>query len=192
MIRRFGIPAAALLLVLVGTGCAQRLFGINLFVVGEKTSLEQQVLGNYAEIGRDLSAYASVRGVDTDGSLKPAPRTTDSQAQVLQALGNRRYNRDDLDTLLAGGVVGEGRDGKLVLLQQEPQAVGQMTPELVATLISEENRDRGIILERLMQTTPGVKEGDAAEVAWIFATLNQDLAPAGARIQTKAGAWKSK
>ncbi|MCC6547889.1 DUF1318 domain-containing protein [Candidatus Sumerlaeota bacterium] len=192
MTGRSCILLALALLAAGSTGCAQKLFGINLFVVGEKTSLERQVLGNYAEIGRDLSAYASVRGVSPDGTMKPAPRTTESQAAVLQALGNRRYNRDDLDALLTGGVVGEGNNGKLVVLQETAQAVGQLTPELVARLIEEENRDRGVILDRLMKTTPNVTEADQPEVAWIFATLNQDLAPAGARFQTKSGAWKTK
>ncbi|MEO8377210.1 MAG: DUF1318 domain-containing protein, partial [Candidatus Sumerlaeota bacterium] len=102
------------------------------------------------------------------------------------------YNRDDLDTLLANGIVGEGRDGKLAALKEDAQPVGQMTPELVEKLVQEENRDRGIILGRLMKTTPGITADDGAEVGWIFATLNQDLAPVGAKIQTKAGAWKTK
>lgn len=172
--------------------CSGPFLGINLQVVGEKTALERQVLGTYEEIGRDLSAYASVRGVNPDGTMRTPPRTTDSQAEVLQAFSNRKYNRDDLDTLLTNGIVGEGMDGMLAAPGAEAATDSSLNPALVSELISEENRDRAVIIERLMKTTPGVTEVDRAEVGWIFATLNQELAPAGARLQTKTGEWKTK
>lgn len=186
------ILRCALLLLAIGslTGCS-RLLGINLNIVGEKTSLERQVLGTYKELGQDLAVYASVRGVEPDGSLAPPTPMTDSQRAVLQAINNRRYNRDDLDAILAAGVVGEGSDGLLV----KRDNAGRPAPlraDLMEQIIEEENRDRRTILDRLMATTPGVTELERRDVAWIFAGLNQDLAPAGSSIQARDGSWSTK
>lgn len=182
-----GVLAGAVL----QSGCAGNLFGLNLFVVGEKTALEKQVLGTYESIGADLSTYASVRGVNPDGSIKPPPEMTDSQAAVLQAMNNRQYNRDDLNALLLGGVVGEGNDG-LLLRFEGTEAPAGLSPALVDRIFEEENRDRATIIERLLRTTPGATPENRAEVAWIFATLNQELAPKGSRVQSLAGEWGTK
>lgn len=182
----FIIPTALSL-----TGCGS-LLGINLFVVDEKTALEQQVLGTYETIGTDLSSYASVRGVNPDGTQSEPPKMTDSQRQVMQALNNRRYNRDDVNLLLSERIVGEGINGLLELQVETVSAVGNLTPALVQEVISEENRDRSVIVERLMQTTPGVTPANRAEVEAIFARLNIDLAPAGSRIQSADGSWGTK
>lgn len=192
MKRQFVYLLLLLALLFLPTGCVSRLFGLNLYVIGERSSLERQVLGTYQEIGRDLSAYASVRGVNPDGTLKTPPKSTDSQARVLEAMGNRRYNRDDLDLLLTNGIVGEGADGMLAVLAEIPELLDQMTAPLITQLIAEENRDRGIIIDRLVRTTPGVTEENRGEVAWVFATLNHDQAPASSRIQAKTGEWKTK
>ena len=173
-------------------GCGGKLFGINLFVVGERTALERQVLGTYEELGRDLASFASVRGVDPEGNIKPAVPTTDSQQAVLQALSNRRYNRDDVHSLLQSGFVGEGNDGMLIVMPNGSASQTDLEPPLVNTVLEEENADREVILQRLLESTPGVTEQDRAEVAWIFATLNQELAPPGAMIQTREGNWVRK
>ncbi len=185
---RFVILFAALSLL---SGCGP-LLDIDLFVVGEKTALESQVLGTYQSLGRDLTAYASVRGVNEDGSIRPAPEMTDSQREVLRALNNQQYNRDDLDQLLAAGSVGEGNEGTLVVMTEAAESIGELTPELVDEVLAEENADRTVVLDRLMKTTPGLRDEDRPEVVWIFARMNQDAAPAGSWIQTREGVWEQK
>ena len=185
------IAAGLLAAVALLPGCAGNLFGLNLFVVGEKTALEKQVLGTYESIGADLSTYASVRGVNPDGTMKPPRDITESQAAVLLAMNNRQYNRDDLNTLLLAGIVGEANTGLLVRVDGAPAAT-DLSPALVDRIFEEENKDRSTIIERLMKTTPGATEENRAEVAWIFATLNQELAPKGSRIQTQLGEWTTK
>jgi hypothetical protein len=191
MIIRTMILSALCAAAVFSSGC-RSLFRIDLTVVGERTALERQVLGTYEELGRDLTTYASVRGVQPDGSLQAPPPATDSQRLVLQAINNRRYNRDDLNTLLTNGVVGEANDGMLALLDMERLGNLDLSRDLVQQVIDEENRDREVIMERLMKTTPGVTENQRSEVAWIFATLNQDLAPEDSPIQTREGEWERK
>lgn len=185
------IPLSILLLAfsILQAGCAGNLFGINLTAVGEKTALEKQVLGSYEQIGRDLSVYASVRGVDPSGSLKEPPPATESQQATMAALNNRRYNRDDLDILLSAGAIGEASNGLVVVRDEATLKATSIGEELARQVIAEENKDRETILERLVATTPGVTEANREDVAWVFATLNHDLAPTGTPIQRRDGSW---
>jgi len=180
------------LFLILGTGCGGSLLGINVFVVDQKTALERQVLGSYEAIGADLASFASVRGVNPDGTMKPERKMTDNQRAVLMAMNNRRYNRDDLDTLLAAGVVGETRNGLLERRNAETPVPPNVDPRVADAVIAEENADRRIIVDRLVETTPGVKPGQRGEVEFIFARLNQDLAPVGSPIQDASGAWSRK
>lgn len=172
--------------------CGLSLFNIDVNLVGEKSVLEQQVLGTYADLGRDLTVYASVRAVEPDGSLSAPPQTTNSQTEALRAMSNRRYNRDDLDALLSNGVVGEGNDGLLSVLDESRIPSTGLAEDLARQVIQEENQDRTVIIERLIATTPGIDASNATEVPAILAGLNRDLAPSGSQIQNSAGQWSVK
>lgn len=191
MIRTIG-TIAMLAILAFSTGCG-RLFDVNLFFVGEQTSLERQVLGTYSALGEDLLIYSSVRGVDPDGSLRPAPETTESQRAAFAAMRNREYNRDDIDRLLAGGFIGEDNRGMLQMQSTgSSDTLQSLSTDQVAELIAEENGDRQVILARLVETSPGVTDEQLPQVFWIFASLNQDAAPAGSWIQDRAGNWRVK
>ncbi len=186
------IRRLALLAVLPLAMSCGKLFNVDLLVVGGPTALEKQVLGSYQTLGSDLLAYSSVRGVSPDGSLQVPPPTTDSQAAALRAMQNRSYNRDDVNRLLATGVLGEGRDGLLTVRNKPTEAIDGMSPDMAMRIAEEENVDRAILIERLMATVPGVRENQKGEVAWIFATLNQEAAPTGSSFQDRNGIWRAK
>lgn len=171
-------------------GCGP-LLNLNIKVIGEQTSLENQVLGNYAELGNELQSYGSVRGVDPSGALAPPKETTTSQQQVFAALQNRRYNNDDLMLLLRTGVVGEAATG--FLDQRKTNLEGlPFGQEQVTQLIEEENRDRTVLLERLQTTVFTEAENQQQEIIWVFATINQNAAPTGSAIQARTGEWSIK
>lgn len=188
MIRRH----LAIFILLPFLASCGKLFNVDLLVVGGPTALEKQVLGSYQTLGSDLLAYSSVRGVAPDGSLQVPPPTTDSQAAALRAMQNRTYNRDDVDRLLAADVFGEGRDGLLIVRNKPTTEIDGISPEIALQIADEENADRAILIERLMTTVPGVRENQKGEVAWIFATLNQEAAPAGSNYQDRNGIWRAK
>jgi len=186
---------AVVLLTLLGmslgsAGCIGRLFDFNLFIVGEQTALERQVLGNYAALGENLMIYSSVRGVDEEGNLRPPPPATESQQRAFDAMRNREYNRDDVLRLLRLSVIGERNDG-LVEVRDGSITVPALSSDQIRTIIAEENADRQVLIDRLITTTPGGEE-DQDEVRWIFARLNHDLAPSGAWLQDRAGRWSRK
>ncbi|MGF1573208.1 MAG: DUF1318 domain-containing protein [Sumerlaeia bacterium] len=175
---------------LVLQGCGP-LLNLNIKVIGEQTSLENQVLGNYSELGKELLSYSSVRGVDPDGSLTLPPETTESQQQVFAALQNRRYNSDDLNALLRTNVLGEAANG-LVVQREQNLSQTNLTQEQVQQIIDEENNDRAVLLNRLKQTIFTQQENQEDEIQWVFATINQDAAPIGSFIQARNGAWSTK
>lgn len=184
------IPLLAAMLALSGCG---RLFDVNLFFVGEQTSLERQVLGTYSALGEDLLVYSSVRGVQPDGSLRASPETTESQRRAFNAMRNRDYNRDDIERLLAAGFVGEDNRGMLrTQSPDDPNALPSLTANQVEQLVREENNDRQLILARLLETSPAVTDEEIPQVMWIFATLNQDAAPEGSWVQDRSGNWRQK
>ncbi len=165
---------------------------MDVLVVGEQTALERQVLGSYRALGSDLAAYSSVRGVDPDGTLRLPPTATESEAAAMRAMQSRAYNRDDVNQLLAAGAVGEGNDGLLALRHDPPRPVGNISPAEIVRIVEEENMDRRTLIDRLMLTTPGIRPDQRGEVAWIFARLNRDAAPAGSPVQDRDGAWRTK
>lgn len=188
---RLPLAAALGLALLLLSGCGARLFDVNLFIVGEQTALERQVLGSYSALGEDLVLYSSVRGVDPDGQLRPPPPTTDSQRVAFAAMRNREYNRDDVDRFLAEGLVGEGRDG-LLAWRAGVRAVGLLLPEQVETIVAEENADRQVLVQRLLETTTERGDGVEEQVRWIFSGLNRDAAPRGAWVEARDGEWRRK
>lgn len=173
------------------TACGGPLVDVDLYVVGEQTALEKQVLGTYSSLGENLMVYSSVRGVDEDGSLKTPPPATNSQQAAFTAMRNREYNRDDIESLLVAGMVGESNAGMLVFRDESIQVEG-LTPDQIKSLVAEENSDRQAILQRLIDTIPSVDDSRRAEVAWIFAGLNHDTAPIGSWLQNQDDAWRQK
>jgi len=185
-----GIHALALCAAILA-GCGGSLVNVKLNVVGEQTALEKQVLGTYRSLGEDLMVYSSVRGVDPSGELKVPPKATESQKAACAAMRNRQYNRDDIERILKAGIAGEGKDGLLVL-RSAGTKLEELDVEQIGRLVREENSDRVAILDRLIKTAPDVKEEHRSRVAWIFAGLNQEAAPAGAWVQDEGGNWRKK
>lgn len=192
MYRMSRVIGLTLLLVagLFSSGCTGRLFDFNLFIVGEQTSLERQVLGNYSALGENLLIYSSVRGVDEEGNLRPPPPSTPSQRAAFDAMRNREYNRDDVELLLRTSYAGERNDG-LIEVRDSSIPIARLSEDQIREVIEEENADRSVILGRLIETSPAAA-GQEDEVRWIFARLNQDAAPAGAWIQDREGRWRLK
>jgi hypothetical protein len=173
-------------------GCGGPFLGVNVFVVGERTSLEKQVLGNYRALSSDFESFGSVRGVDEFGRVKEPPKITDSKQASIRAMQNRAYNRDDVDSFLIEGLAGEDNRGRLTLFEE---ALGKAAPQrqtFVRSVVDEENRDRETLIQRLMRTTPGVTPQDEGRVRALFASLNRDTAPEGSPIQLEDGTWSVK
>ena len=60
----FKLVSKLLVLPLALASCAEKIVGVNVTIVDQKTALENQILGSYEELGNDLLLLASVRSVD--------------------------------------------------------------------------------------------------------------------------------
>jgi hypothetical protein len=179
---------SAVLIPLGGFACSS-LLSVDVLVVGERTSLERQVLGTYRSLNADFEAFGSVRGVDEEGRVRVPPPITDSKQATLRAMQNRAYNRDDVNEFLRLGLVGEGRDGLLVVIEGANMEMTGLSREFMLRVVAEENADRETVLNRLRETTPGVDAAELDQIRSIFASLNRDAAPAEARVQMEDGSW---
>ncbi|MDZ7262572.1 MAG: hypothetical protein ONB05_10760 [candidate division KSB1 bacterium] len=72
-------------------------------ITGEKTALENQVVGTYQQIEEDTWMVASVRA----SGQQPKVTMSEEKKRVLEAVQNRKFNKDDIDQFKRDGVLGE-------------------------------------------------------------------------------------
>jgi hypothetical protein len=179
--------SACLLLFL--TACHGPLVGVNVEVVDEKTLLERQILGSYDELSKDLVMIASVRGVDDAGKIKPAPYLPPGKEKALRAAQSREFNRDDIEQFKKDGCAGEGRDGLLAVRSCGKAKADRQYAGLLKSVTEEENRDRLVILARVIETSENLKPDDLPKLKRVFAQMNRDAARKGDAVQNEDGTW---
>lgn len=180
---------------LLATGCFHKITGlvdVNVQVVDEKTLLERQILGQYQGLEKDLVLAASVRSVDTEGRLKPLPDYPPGQRKALEALRVREFYRDDVDALKKDGVVGEGKDGLLVVRDAEAAKLDPKKKELLETVLKAENGARRALVDRILETNETLTSNDRGKVEKVFAQMNRDGAKDGEWVQADDGSWSKK
>lgn len=191
-LKRSGYVMAALLL----GGCTLAKVDVN--VVSERTSLENQVLGTYNSLSEDLLLVASVRGVSPTGKIDAPPRRSPEQQDAIRALETISFHADDLESFKRLGWVGENREG---LITPFPREVPKTLPpdlKAFATLytdaefsqvIDEVNQSREILMQRVVQTNENFTAKDLPAIRKVFAGINRQNSAPGTRIQAEDGAW---
>ena len=157
-------------------------------VTGEKTALENQVLGAYQQIESDTWVIASTRSV---GSTQTQV-ISEQRQQVLEAVQNRKFNKDEIDELKRDQAVGEDNKGFLAVLPLGKYTQDENLRRLVDKLIAEENQDREVIYERILAINISAAKADEKERDKIFTKLNIDNSPPGTMIQKADGTWEEK
>ena len=156
----------------------------------ERTALENQVLGSYAQLDQEVMLLASVRGIDPQGQLIKKPPLPLGRKEVVRAMQRAAFNRDDLEQYKQGGIIGENNQGGVTIL-----ALDKVEPpqhDFIKSLVAEENADRNIIMRRIINTDESLSLNDLPRIQAIFSAMNRDKAQAGAFIQTKEGSWQRK
>lgn len=181
------IAICVALMMLAGCSLFKAKANIEITLVGEKTSLENQVLGNFSFIGSDKMLMVSIRTLPDDIRL-----ISDSQRRAFLAFQNRNYNRDDYERFMDRGIIGETSTGHILLRDTEQVKSDATTRAYVERLINEETRDRNIIFQRITEVTEGLRSDDIAKVQEIFAKKFRNEAKAGWWIQEADGTWMQK
>ena len=175
------------LVILLG-GCGGPLVGVT--VVDERTALENQVLGTYQELNQEVLLVASVRYIDPKGKLQPTPEIPKGKKKVIRAIQRASFNKDDIDQFKRQGVLGENNVGGLTLLAADKVEADKKA--FVDNLVQEENADRTIIMQRVIETNEKLSEKDLPRVQKMFAALNRDKARVSDMIQLDGGEWVKK
>lgn len=184
--------------LLVLGGCTLAKVDVN--VVSERTSLENQVLGTYNSLNEDLLLVASVRGVSPTGKIEAPPRRSPEQQDATRALETIAFHADDLDAFKRLGWVGENREG---LVTPFPREIPKnLTPELQAfatlyteaefrQVIDEVNQSREVLMQRVVQTNENFTAKDLPAIRKVFAKINRQNSAPGSKVQADDGKWGS-
>lgn len=172
--------------------CANELVGVNVTIIDQRTALENQVLGSYEDIGKDMILLASVRSVDESGKLKEVDPLPAHKKEAIRARQRMEFNRDDIEYFKSLYCAGENNEGLLTFFEIDKTRKDPEFAVFVKTLIQEENADRLIIFKRIVMTNENFNEDDLPKVKKIFASLNRDNAKKEEQIQQEDGKWVRK
>ena len=171
---------------------------VDVNVVSERTSLENQVLGTYNSLSEDLLLVASVRGVSPTGKIgQPKPQTPEQQ-DALHALETISFHADDVDSFKRLGWVGENREGTLSAFSRDIPA--KTPPELKTfaagygegefkQVVEEVNRSRETLMLRVVQTNENFTLKDLPAIRKVFSRINRQNSASGTKVQEEDGKW---
>ncbi|MBC7186716.1 MAG: DUF1318 domain-containing protein [Calditrichaeota bacterium] len=178
--------AAAVLLAGMVVGCSIRAPEVQ--VTGEKTALENQVIGTYQQVADESWMIASTRAADSDQKAQMATE----KKEVLDAVQNRKFNKDDIDEFKRDGALGENNQGFLELRPSSRLDQDAEYRTLVVRIMNEENRDRKIIYDRVLELNPNAGRAGSAAVYAVFAKMNIEESAPGTWVQAEDGTWYRK
>ncbi len=160
--------------------------------VDQKSTLEQQFIGEYEELTEDLQTVASVRaaanGLGDAGD--------DPYARALQARRVQLFYKDDIDKARARGCVGEALDGRMSSLKcrdaggasTQPSSLPTIEPQS-ARLVTLENDAREALVEYALSKSTNLKETDRQLVWQAYRRVVLGTLKKGDLVQNNAGEW---
>jgi len=178
------LPRSIYLLLLVLCDCVTP----RIAVVDERTALENQILGSYEELDRNLQLIASVRALGQENQAPQAGDFVKIRRQAIQARQTQQFNRDDVVELKKASCLGEGKDG-LLAVRPCPGPDDPKAKDRLASLLGAENRARSVLWRFIVATNPDLSDQDLPQVIETFARLQREAARAGEWVQGVDGTW---
>ena len=187
------------MMIIIGvSGCA--LAKVNVEVLSERTALENQVLGTYNALDREMLLVASVRGVDSEGNIKPSRPKSREQQDAISAIQLIDFHSDDISNFKKLQWVGENNTGMLEKFTMDKESIpndlqkfsGRFSNAEFSSIIDQVNSARMVIMQRVIDMNENLRDEDMPEVRKIFAKLNVDNALSGEKIQNENGEWYEK
>ena len=170
-------------------------------ITGEKTALENQILGEYKKIKEDAWMIASERGEYNKNSNNleiPADKK-----EIIEAIRNREFNKDDVDEFKILGIIGEKRDGLLEIVNNSEieESFNEKKKKLLEKILLEENNDRDIIMKRIFNLSFSSGDDSKAtlkkeelqkEIKKSFFILNLEESPENTFYRDDKNEWEKK
>jgi uncharacterized protein YdbL (DUF1318 family) len=185
-------------LALFFTGCTLAKVDVN--VVSERTSLENQVLGTYNSLSEDMLLVASVRGVSPTGTIEAPPRHTPEQVDATRAMETIAFHADDIETFKRFGWVGENQEGLLTpFTRVTPRVASEELKSFAANyseaefqqVVKEVNQAREVLMMRVIQTNENFTTKDLPAIRKVFAKINRQSCALGTKVQDADGRWQT-
>ncbi|QTA93287.1 DUF1318 domain-containing protein [Desulfonema magnum] len=187
-------------LVILVVLCGCTLAEVKVEVMSERTSLENQVLGTYNSLDKEMLLLASVRGVDSDGTIRKPRVHSQEHKDAVTAMQIQAFHADDLQAFKQLRWVGENNEGLLTIFSMEKKDVPEnlkdfaerYTEDEFNAVISQVNEARKIIMRRAIEMNENLTEEDLPKIRRIFGKFNAENAAAGEKIQGEDGEWTVK
>ncbi|MBW1861749.1 MAG: DUF1318 domain-containing protein [Deltaproteobacteria bacterium] len=190
--KRYYLLGMALFFLL---GCTLAEVRVN--VASERTALENQILGSYNSLSREVLLVASVRGVDPLGRIRTPPQRSRGHQDAMEAMQTLAFHADDVEAFKSLGWVGENNEG---LLTTFPMDKTNVTEDLKAftiryheyefnTVVEEVNVARKAVMQRIVETNENFSAEDLPRIRSVFSKLNIENSLTGEKIQTEEGSW---
>lgn len=185
-----------MLICMVGCSLAE----VKVEVMSERTALENQVLGTYNALDREMLLVASVRGVDSRGRIKKPAKRSQEHKDAVTAMQILSFHADDLQTFKQLGWVGENNQGLVQVFQMNkadiPESLKAFSerfkPEEFNHVVSQINASREVIMNRVIDMNENLSSDDIPEIRRIFGRLNTENALPGEKVQQSDGTWTVK
>jgi len=179
-------------------GCS--LAEVKVEVMSERTALENQVLGTYNALDREMLLVASVRGVDSRGRIKKPAKQSQEHKDAVTAMQVLSFHSDDLQTFKQLGWVGENSQGLVEIFQMNKADIPEnlkdfserFQPEEFNHVVSQINASRELIMHRVIDMNANLSQDDIPEIRRIFGRLNTENALPGEKVQQPDGTWTVK
>lgn len=181
--------------VVLLAGCT--LAKVQVDVVSERTTLENQVLGTYNALDSEMLLAASVRAVDARGRITPPPKQSQEHKDAIMAMQVMEFHADDLHLFKQLGWVGENNQGLLTAFERDADAVPDDLKTFAqrygdnefAAVVDEVNRSREVIMQRVVDLNADLTASDMPQIRRLFGKLNTENALPGEKIQNEQGGW---
>ena len=169
-----------LLAMIIIQGCT--LAKVNVEVVSERTTLENQILGTYNALDREMLLAASVRGVDENGRMKIPPKKSKGRKDAVEAMQIIDFHSDDMRRFKDLGWVGENRDGLIDVLGMEKTSVSEELKDFAEgikkqeldSIVSHTNNARETIMQRVIDMNETLSDEDMPKIRQVFADMNAE------------------
>jgi len=176
-------------------GCT--LAQVNVEVLSERTTLENQILGTYNALDDEMLLLASVRAVDASGALRNAPPRSPESRAAVNALQVLAFHDDDLQAFKRLQWVGENNQGLLTPFPMQKTSVpeglsdfvARYSPEELESVVSQINTARETLMKRVIELNETLTDADLPAVRALFGKLNAENALPGEKVQARDGTW---
>lgn len=164
------------LLFMCSSGCLR----VTTVSIGQKTSLERQLMGEFEPLTEEQVLASSVRSAyDLQAHL------TDTPSRAVAARKRQMFNRDDLESLKQQGCLGESFTAQLVKRDCEGS-------EVSSKLIEQENQDRDAIIDWIIIEHPALTPKDKPQIRALYHQMLLQQAKEGDWLEIEPNHWVRK